>query len=358
MRRRLLAVVLGLIVIARPASSQAPATTMTVHFIDVGQALATLVEFPCGAMLVDAGSQDDVADRHLIAYLNDFFKTRPDLNRTFEEVLITHNHIDHTNSLQHVVENFTVKRFIDHGFTTGSGSPRTNWLKKQVKDHVRTIQVRSIKDKEITDLPSKTGLTDGFIDPFNCDTVDPVVRILSGRLATNPGWSQKDFANLNNHSLVTRIDFGAASVLFMGDMEIPASDLLLHYYSGQARQMLDTDVLQVAHHGSRNGTSQALVDAVTPKVAVIPVGHWSDGRNPKKQFSTYAYGHPNQDALDLLSAGIAGNRGTAIEIMAGLMARSFRKTTIRKGIYATDWDGALKVIADRDGTITVVRTHQ
>lgn len=31
---------------------------MVAHFIDVGQADATLLEFPCGAVLIDAGAED------------------------------------------------------------------------------------------------------------------------------------------------------------------------------------------------------------------------------------------------------------------------------------------------------------
>lgn len=330
---------------------------MTVHYIEVGQALSALVEFPCGVMLIDAGSQDDPADRRLIAYLNDFFKGRPDLNRTLDEILITHNHIDHTNSLQHIVENFSVKKFIDHGFTTGSGTSRTNWLRKQVQDGKISVQIRAIDDSEITSLPNKNGLTDDFIDPFNCGTVDPKVRILSGRLKTNPGWTADQFKNLNNHSLVTRIDFGESSFLFMGDMELTASEVLLDYYSGDARKILDADVLQVSHHGSRNGTSVALVGAITPKIAIIPVGHWSDGRNPKKQFSTFAYGHPNQDILSVLSAAMDRTRGDPIDIMAGLSGRNFKSMTITKAIYATDWDGTLRVVARANGTLTVRRTH-
>ena len=355
--KRLTAVVSIGLCLAVPSASSQPSSTMTVHFIEVGQALSTLVEFPCGAMLVDTGSQDAASDRHLIAYLNDFFEQRPDLDRTFEEVLITHNHIDHTNSLQHIVENFNVKRFIDNGFTIGSGAPRTNWLRKQVNDHKLSVQIREIDETEIASLPDKTGLTDGFIDPFDCGTVDPKVRILSGRLTKNPGWSQKDFVNPNNNSLVTRIDFGESSILFMGDSEVPARNLLLDYYSGSARKILDVDVLQVSHHGSRNGTDKALVDAVTPKIAVVPVGHWSDGRSPKRTFSTFAYGHPNQNTLDFLSEGMDRKRSDPITIMAGSNARLFHKLTITKAIYATDWDGTIRVTASSDGTLIVRRAH-
>ena len=330
---------------------------MTVHFIEVGQALSALVEFSCGAMLIDAGSQGPASDHRLIAYLNDFFDGRPDLNRTIDEVLITHNHIDHTNSLQSVVENFTVKRFIDNGFTTGSGAPRTNWLKQQVREHKRAVELRAINDDEVTNLPNKNGLTDSFIDPFACQGVDPTIRILSGRLSRNPGWSQTEFRNLNNHSIVTRIDFGNASFLFLGDLELPAIDLLLDYYTGPARAILDTDVVQVSHHGSRNGTSKSFVDAVTPKVAVIPVGHWSDGRNPSRQFSTFAYGHPNEGAIELLAESMDQTRGEPIEIMVGTGARTFHRLTVAKAIYATDWDGTIRITARADGKLTVQRTH-
>ena len=127
---------------------------MTVHFVDVGQALTTLIELPCGTMLFDVGSQDDAHQATLLQHLNDFFARRSDLNRTIDLVLISHNHIDHTRSLREVVEAFTVRRYIDNGFTTGERAGDPNWLRGEVEAGRRTVIVRAISGAEITNQPS------------------------------------------------------------------------------------------------------------------------------------------------------------------------------------------------------------
>ena len=72
---------------------------MYAHFINVGQGDATLLEFPCGAILIDTGAQDNDCVDEMIEYLNDFFNRRTDLDRAFESVFITHNHPDHIKGL-------------------------------------------------------------------------------------------------------------------------------------------------------------------------------------------------------------------------------------------------------------------
>src|SRR5262245_59745925 len=95
------ATAVGLLVWSVPLRGQA-GPTMTVHFINVGQALSTLVEFPCGAMLIDAGA-DKPHRNELVTYLTSFFSRRTDLNNTIDLVVITHQHLDHTRSLRSVV---------------------------------------------------------------------------------------------------------------------------------------------------------------------------------------------------------------------------------------------------------------
>jgi beta-lactamase superfamily II metal-dependent hydrolase len=72
---------------------------MRVHLINVGQGCATLIEFPCAAILVDTGGESDSlfnSSDSLRAYLHDFFDKRNDLNHTLQCVYLTHPHIDHT----------------------------------------------------------------------------------------------------------------------------------------------------------------------------------------------------------------------------------------------------------------------
>jgi competence protein ComEC len=84
--------------------------TMYAHYINVGQGAAVLLEFPCGAMLIDAGASDDSYQRKLIAYLHDFFKRRKDLNNTISLVMVTHPHIDHNKALADIAAEFRLER--------------------------------------------------------------------------------------------------------------------------------------------------------------------------------------------------------------------------------------------------------
>jgi len=80
--------------------------TMRVHFIDVGQGAATLVEFPCAAVLIDTGGEAngefDSTDS-LLDYLDDFFSRRVDLKETFHALILTHPHIDHTRGVSAIL---------------------------------------------------------------------------------------------------------------------------------------------------------------------------------------------------------------------------------------------------------------
>ena len=346
---------LGLILVLAPGCSflrsQPPGPpTMYAHFINVGQADATLLEFPCGAILIDAGAQDDASVDTLVEYLGDFFEDRPDLNKTLESIIVTHNHIDHTRALRRIVETFTVKRYIDTGQNQGTGTGNPNWVRSVAA--ARNIIVRTIMDTAVAAVDS--GLTGADIDPVSCQDCDPRIRILSGQLTENPGWSHSEFDNKNNHSLVLRIDFGESSFLFTGDLEEAAIDDLV---SRTDSTLLDVDVYQVGHHGSHNGTTAGLLQAMGPEIAVFSVGRWDYGFQTENRFTTWHYGHPRKVVVDLISVALSKYRSDPVDVKVAVAARDFVDYTVRKRIYATAWDGTVKIRARLDESFRVTRNN-
>ena len=96
---RHLHLIAGLIILLGAVPSAAAEDKIRVHFIDVGQGAATLVEFACGVILIDTGGERWPADEtrlarydsnvFLYSYLNWFFNHRPDLNRQLAALFIT-----------------------------------------------------------------------------------------------------------------------------------------------------------------------------------------------------------------------------------------------------------------------------
>jgi competence protein ComEC len=334
------------------AFAQEPKKMIT-HFINVGQADATLLEFPCGAILIDAGAQGAQQEQDLVDYLHSFFARRSDLNNTLDLVIITHAHLDHNLALDNVASQFTIKRYIDNGLKVGSGKKNQNWLRDNSED--MGITYGSYTYEKITKNGNTEGLTDTIIDPLICDEVDPEIVLLSGRFSVKPaGWSQSDWANNgNNHSVVIKVTFGVASFLFTGDLEEDGLETLLSTYDPS---MLDVDVLRVGHHGAANATTTEYLEAVTPTYAVISCGKWSFGRNGGL-YTTYAYGHPRINILDQLATVIEENRSSSLVVKAATGAKKFINYTVTKRIYATPWDLTIRIEADDEGNYRVTRNH-
>ncbi|HLM61168.1 MAG TPA: MBL fold metallo-hydrolase, partial [Pyrinomonadaceae bacterium] len=79
----------------------------------------------------------------------------------------------------------------------------------------------------------------------------------------------------NNYSLVLRIIYAERTFLLTGDIEKEIERELLN-----APELLQTDVIKVAHHGSRTSSIQEFVNASKAKLAVISVGRESPYRHP------------------------------------------------------------------------------
>lgn len=322
---------------------------MRLHFIDVGQGNSTLVEFPCAAMLIDAGGEmngDFSSNEALVSYLDDFFQSRPDLNKTFASLILTHAHIDHTRGVKDVLSRYKVLNAVTNGHESGSGKFGQIALHKKVAAGEETPNPGDdigYTAAIVDDIPKDQGLTNAIIDPIKCDNVDPKVTVLWGATTRNPNWSAADLKNENNHSVAVRIDFGKSSVLFTGDMEDAAiPDFVAHYKNSQ---LLKVDVYEVGHHGSHNATTEQMLRAMKPHIAVISMGDSSR----QDMWTAWAYGHPRRVTINLLQRFVQDVTPARNQLVAD-GAKKFRRAKITRAIYGTGWTGSVVLEADTNGS--------
>jgi competence protein ComEC len=331
-----------------------PEGEMRAHYINVGQANATLLEFSCGAILIDAGAEGPATRLELGRYLDRFFTRRTDLNKTLQLVIVTHAHTDHNKGLKDVLTKFKVKNYIDNGLRYGSGRVNQKWAQDSYQ--ALGYKYASYSYDQASAIHGHKGITNLIIDPVNCNGTDPKISILSGRFEVPPsGLTQAELDdNGNLHSLVIKVEFGQSSFLFTGDLELKAMHQVVELYKGTP--MLDCDVWEVSHHGSYNGTTSEWLRAVTPKYAIIPCGKWDSGSDtPRGSMNTYNFGHPRIVALDTLEQFIPGNRPALDSIVAFYGIREDHKNyKVTKNIYSGAWDGTVVIRALKNGTYSMV----
>jgi competence protein ComEC len=347
---------------ALPAFTTPQQGYMRAHFINVGQGSSVLLEFSCAAALIDTGGEkDDQFDsvQALQSYLDQFFARRSDLKKTLSLVLITHAHIDHTRGLPMVLSRYVVPNYVDNGAETGSGGRQQMGAHAKADAKGSGITRQAVTEPEVD---VRDGLTSKVISPISCDK-DIKFHAMWGALQSSGGWTKTVLNDQNNSSVVTRLDFGKTVFLFMGDLEADVHDAMLGFFCDKLAtpcSALRADVYHVAHHGSYNGTSPDLVEAVTPKIAVISMGP----PDRDAMWTAVAYGHPRKVAVDMLSApgtGVSLTRTPAIDVKLATKAGSngaaakgeFVSESMSKAIYATGWDGTVVVTADKNQKLQV-----
>ena len=93
--------------------------------------------------------------------------------------------------------------------------------------------------------------------------------------------------NTNEESEVLKMDYGSCHMLFTGDMGEKGEERLLER-PVEISMLGEVNVLKTAHHGSKYSSSQAFLDVVKPRWAVISYGEGN------------SYGHPHEEVLDRL----------------------------------------------------------
>ncbi len=215
----------------------------TAHFIDVGQADATLLEGPDFAILIDAGhwQRDDV-----IPYLESVPVEEIDL------LVGTHPHADHIGQFPQVLGAVEVEEVWMPGYEHDS------------QTYENTM--------EAIDASGAT-----YTEPRTGDTReigDATLTVLNP-----PG----DDGDIHETSISVRIDRGDVSFMFTGDAEEQTERWMV-----ESGLDLDVDIYQVGHHGSYTSSTQAFLDAMTPAVAIYSAGEDNQ------------YDHPHDVVIDRL----------------------------------------------------------
>lgn len=271
----IIAIAAWLAVITRPDK------LLHLYFCDVGQGDAILIKTPQNKQILVDGGQDDQVLKCLSNAL-------PFYDRSLDLIVLTHSHADHLGGLIEVLRTYQIGKVIF-------------WQ----------VPYESANFQEFIDLVGRKNLSVLEVVAGDTLALDQQVRAeiwypLSNEKLELLGTpiDPYDGEEINDSSIILRLVCGDFETLLTGDAPEKVQELLL-------RQDLvrESDVLKVAHHGSKDGLDQRFLEKLGSKLAVISVGE------------NNRYGHPHKETLEELeNAGVKVKR--------------------------TDQDGTIEVVSD------------
>ncbi len=79
------------------------------------------------------------------------------------------------------------------------------------------------------------------------------------------------FIDVNEHSVIFRMDLGGRSVMFTGDASVNAGNKALAEWESSG--LIDCDICKMAHHG-QDGVDRNFYEAVSPEICLWPTPSW------------------------------------------------------------------------------------
>ena len=247
--------------------------SLTVTVLDVGQGEAIFMENDNGTTyLVDGGSSDvsQVGRYRITPYL---------LSKgvdTLDYVFVTHTDMDHVSGIMEIIagKHISVRHLI-------------------LPDISPDISLRNETYNKLEELAKDKGIMLMYVAAGDM--------ITDGKLKINvlhPCVGYQSASN-NDYSTVLSVSYGEFDMLLTGDIETKGDQKLITFFIKQEYInrcnndsttfiQTDYDVLKVAHHGSKNSTSEEILSIIRPEYALISCS--------KKN----KYGHPHEEVLERL----------------------------------------------------------
>jgi len=203
----------------------------------------------------------------------------PFWDKSIDLVILTHPEKDHMAGLLDLLQIYKVDYFLWTGV---------------VKNDAENKQLAALLSKVQNPPPENF-----FLAALNQNTPTKVLaasageEIKAGNLLIDilypfENLAGKELKNTSNDTgIVSKLIFGNNSFIFTGDISSAAEKELVASANSHELASLKSDVLKVAHHGSKYSTSDLFLENVKPKIAVIEVGKNS-------------YGHPTPEVLQRL----------------------------------------------------------
>lgn len=221
---------------------------MNITFLDVGQGDATFIELPTGEQILI----DCAIDARIIEALS---RVMPFYDRSIDMLLITHPDLDHYGGCIDVLQRFDVDRVVYTGLKKDQSFFRSfeQAIHKVIERGARYMKIEHRQVWEFDDVSVEVLFPDTSIEEIDFES--------------------------NDTSIILLIRYGDASVLLMGDAELPLETYLVDMYG----DMLDVDVLKAGHHGSDTSSIQRFVDTVTPDEVIVSAGAENTFGHPSKR---------------------------------------------------------------------------
>lgn len=201
---------------------------LTVHFIDVGGGDSIFIKYGDYDILIDGGHP--YYGQYVVDYLNSIGVD------DIEVMLSTHPHENHIGGLINVLNEFEVEKVIFNGMVY-------------------------YDSKTFIDFMMAVDAQETYVNVDKYLTYD-IAEGLRYRLIE----TGDDFTNPDKCSTVSELNFKDIKFLFLADIDKEIEIANLHKFED------NVTVIKIANHGSRDSTSQELLEKLNPKYGVISCG--------------------------------------------------------------------------------------